>query len=219
MHAVANDIIAEHILTAGEGASLFLSGGSTPGPVYEALSKLDLPWDSVDVGLVDERWVDESDKGSNAALIRRTLLQGKGKVANFIPMKTADPSPQAGQSPIALMYKSLISTQSLAVLGMGTDGHICSWFPNSQGLDKAVDPKNKRYVQAITANKSKITGDYLDRMTLTLSALNKCKAVLLLISGDEKKRVFEDALNGADYPVSHLLKHSDNDRLTVLHAA
>ena len=38
-------------------AILMLSGGSSPRPVYEALSEMDLPWDKVTIGLVDDRWI------------------------------------------------------------------------------------------------------------------------------------------------------------------
>ncbi|HEY9541309.1 MAG TPA: 6-phosphogluconolactonase, partial [Luteimonas sp.] len=38
-------------------ARLLLSGGSTPGPVYEALSRAPLEWSRIDVALVDERWL------------------------------------------------------------------------------------------------------------------------------------------------------------------
>lgn len=218
---VAADIIATHILvwaTEASKANLLLSGGSTPGPIYEVLSELGLPWKDVAVGLVDERWVGENDNGSNAALIRKTLMQGKAKAAQFIPMKTVHASPQDGQQNIEAQYKNLISGKSLAVLGMGTDGHVCSWFPQSYGLDAAIDPVNKNVVQAITANKSKVTGDYLERMTLTLSALKQCRSVLLLITGAEKREVLETAMNNqsSNLPVAHLLKLKN---LTILHAA
>ena len=38
-------------------ARLLVSGGSTPAPVFRALSQAPLEWDRVDIGLVDERWL------------------------------------------------------------------------------------------------------------------------------------------------------------------
>jgi len=215
---IAVNMIASHILENNGRAGLLLSGGSTPGPIYEMLSTLTLPWQNVDVGLVDERWVDETDKGSNAALIRRTLLQSKAKPAHFIPMKTSDRTSQDGQVSVETNYRTLIGADSLAIIGMGTDGHVCSWFPKSEGLDAAVDPTNKNVVQAITADKSAVTGDYLERMTLTLSALKQCKSVVLLMNGEEKREVLETAMNkpDADLPICHLLTL---ENLTILHAA
>lgn len=205
-------------------ASLFLSGGSTPGPIYEKLSATMFAWDSVKVGLVDERWVPETDAGSNAALIKRTLLQNEMKNTSFTPMKNRSKSAELGQAQAEENYKNLFNSPAIAVLGMGTDGHVCSWFPNAKGVEAAIDTHNLNVVQAITATPSKVTGAYLDRMTLTLSALERCQKILLLISGAEKKVVLDRAMNSSDssLPVSHLLALAASKRdnpLTILHSA
>ena len=58
-------------------ASLMVSGGSSPKPLYESLSKEDLDWSKVTVSLVDERWVDTGQIGSNEDFIRANLIQNK----------------------------------------------------------------------------------------------------------------------------------------------
>lgn len=214
--------MAVHILQnarAGKASSLFLSGGSTPGPVYEALSHESLPWEQVKIGLVDERWVDETSAGSNAVLIRKTLLQNQAKSADFTPMKTTHKTPQDGQASVEQNYKPLLEARGLAILGMGTDGHVCSWFPNSDGLKGAINPKGRKAVQAIRAHKSKVTGEYLDRMTLTRAALTRCQSVLLLITGEEKLAVLNAALTGQnpDLPVTHLFGLSP-ESFTIFYA-
>ena len=45
-------------------ASLVVSGGSTPVPLFTALSEISIKWDSVLITLADERWVEVSDKDS-----------------------------------------------------------------------------------------------------------------------------------------------------------
>ena len=72
-----------------------------------------------------------------------------------------------------------------------TDGHTASWFANAGGLELALSPSNKKTVQAITANASDVTGTYLERMSLTYSAINNSKLALLLITGIEKRSVFQ----------------------------
>ena len=47
-------------------ATLLLSGGGTPKGLYNLLSFQDLKWDKINIGLVDERFVDGSSKYSNA---------------------------------------------------------------------------------------------------------------------------------------------------------
>jgi len=75
-------------ITAKGAASLMVSGGSSPKPVYAALSKADLAWDKVTIGLVDERWVEAGQAGSNETFIRDNLLQNAAVNAHFIGMKT-----------------------------------------------------------------------------------------------------------------------------------
>jgi len=205
-------------------ASLFLSGGSTPGPIYDKLSGASCDWTKVNIGLVDERWVGEKDKGSNAALIRQTLLKDAAKAAHFSQMKTAHKTPELGQRAAQERYQPLFKAPPIAVLGMGLDGHICSWFSGATGFNQAINLENSVLVQAIRATLSEATGTYSERMTLTLSALERCDKILLLISGHKKKSVIEAAMqsNGKVLPVSYLLNMTGNkseNPLTILHAA
>jgi hypothetical protein len=55
-------------------ASLAVPGGTTPGPVFESLSAVDLDWSRVQVMLTDERWVPEDSPRSNTRLLRERLL-------------------------------------------------------------------------------------------------------------------------------------------------
>jgi 6-phosphogluconolactonase len=68
--------------------TLFLSGGSTPGPIYQRLSEQKLKWSRIAIAQVDDRWVGLQDPGSNAALLKRTILKGAAKNARFVRMKS-----------------------------------------------------------------------------------------------------------------------------------
>ena len=67
-------------------ASLLVSGGSTPKPLFEKLRETSLDWEKVSVGLCDERWVSSSHEESNENLVKTHLLQGKASKATFIGM-------------------------------------------------------------------------------------------------------------------------------------
>jgi len=200
--------------------TLFLSGGSTPGPIYQRLSEQKLKWSRIAIAQVDDRWVGLQDPGSNAALLKRTILKGAAKNARFVRMKSRHHKAVDGQAAVEAQYKKLAMKNSVAVLGMGMDGHVCSWFPGGQGLDVALDPANDNLVQAIIANKSKVTGPYLERISLTLSALTQCDSLLLLIKGADKRALLERAMSDCDdaLPVSHLI-NAVGDRLTVMCAS
>lgn len=212
--------VSTHLQTALSekgGASLLLSGGSTPGPIYSRLSRMDLDWPNILVGQVDERWVSAQDKASNARLIHETLLQNRAASAEFLPMKTEHVSAQQAENQLNQQYMSLFARPAIAILGMGPDGHTASWFPG-QGLGAALNPQEDALTLAITAKRSTVTGDNLERMTLTLSAILRCTKLLLLTKGDDKREILKQAAEKARdlLPVSHLL-HYAQDKLTLMH--
>ncbi|MEM9057727.1 MAG: 6-phosphogluconolactonase, partial [Pseudomonadota bacterium] len=73
-------------LRTGADASLVVSGGSTPTPLFEALSAVELDWSRVAVTLADERWVAPDHDDSNEALVRGRLLVDHAAAARFVPL-------------------------------------------------------------------------------------------------------------------------------------
>lgn len=193
-------------------ASLICSGGSTPGPVYRELSQIDLDWSKVSVGLADERWVDASDEASNERLVRETLIQNMAAEAAFIPMKTATASPFDAVEEVDALYRPITSPVDVMVLGMGADGHTLSWFADAKGLDEAMSPDTTRNVAALEAQKSETTGDRTLRMTLTLPVVARARYILLLMSGDKKRTVFER--RNSAHPVTQM-RRAAGDALTI----
>lgn len=189
-------------------ASILLSGGSTPKDAYKTLSQATLDWKNVEIGLVDDRWVDEDNAGSNAGMIRRTLLTHKAQDAKFYPLKSKTGSLQSGCEAANIVYKKMTQPFCAAVLGMGTDGHTASWFPDAQGLAAALDPTSERYITDIIAKPTDVTGPYLERATLTLAGLKHAANLHLLITGAEKRRVFETAFNDpvSTAPIAHAIR-------------
>ncbi|MEQ9314436.1 MAG: 6-phosphogluconolactonase, partial [Henriciella sp.] len=204
----------EDALSRRSRASLFCSGGSTPGPVYQALSDADLAWNNVTVGLADERWVSPDHDASNAALVQRTLLQGKASGAQFIPMKTASNTAFGAEAELNKVYGEPARVIDILILGMGPDGHTLSWFADAKGLGAATDPGNLLSVAAIKAPQTEVTGEITERMTLTYPAVANARHILLLLTGDEKRAVFERG--EAAHPV-HLMRRAAGNALTVFY--
>jgi 6-phosphogluconolactonase len=199
---------------ARRGSAVFMgSGGTTPGPIYETLSDADLDWDSVHVGLCDERWVDETHPASNGAMIERTLLQNKAALASYTPMKVSGDDPFAAVEVVNELYLEAGLTDVM-LLGMGPDAHTLSWFMGGDGYDQAVDPDTTSLVAAIKAIESDVTGPNLLRMTLTQPCVAYARNVLLLITGETKRKVFETAPD--DAPVS-IMKRAAGQALTVFY--
>jgi len=92
---------------------------------------------------------------------------------------------------------------------MGHDGHIASLFPNSTGLEAALDLKNENLCCAIQARCSDVTGENTERMSLTLNGILQARQIILLITGEEKLKVYENGLSSTDFkqlPVSAVLQ-------------
>lgn len=193
-------------------ASALLSGGSTPGPLYERLSRAELDWKNIHVALVDERWVDPDHKASNEKLIRQTLMQHNAAECQFTGMKNAANTPFEGQSICNEHYGQLPAPYSVCLLGMGGDGHTASLFPQAEGLAEALD--SPQICAGIRATRSEVTGENLERMTMTPRALLNSKKIVLLITGDDKWDVYRRACSSDDIlstPVSAFLQQTDVD--------
>lgn len=198
------------INTQGE-ASLVVSGGSTPKPLFEALRKTELDWSKVSITLADERWVPESDSDSNAAFVKNTLLQEKAAAAHFISLFVDGASPEEGVGEVHARLQAIAQPFTVLVLGMGGDGHTASLFPDAPGTEQAMVETDSlvSIVKPTTVSQA--------RITLTLPALMNTPCQLLHITGSEKRALLDGVLESpstSSYPIARFLQ-PDNDRISV----
>ena len=188
-----------------EIATFAVPGGSTPGPMYDALSAADIDWARVHVLLTDERRVPADHPRSNERLVRERLLTGRASKARFIryvPHGEADGADDEGMS-------RLIDDElpiSILLLGMGADMHTASLFPGSPDLAAALSP-NAPNVMSVRP-----PGDDLEpRVTLTARVLTNAMATHLLITGEDKRKALERARDLApeEAPVALVLAEAD----------
>jgi len=193
-------------------ASLALSGGTTPIPIYEALSHLDLPWSQVQLTLTDERWVPVDDPASNEAMVRRTLLKGPAALARFTSLKCNTQTPEAAEGQIDGALRALAQPFDLVLLGMGDDAHTASLFPGGAGLEAAMDLTGPLKARAV---RPAIDGPA--RLSLSLPALLQSRQMILLLRGTSKWAVYQDALGDGpvlEAPVRGIL-HQNQVPVTV----
>ena len=189
---LANTVAAQlrEALLDKEIATLIVSGGSTPLPMFRELRKQDLDWKRVHITLADERWVPEGHPDSNTSLVKRELLQEAASNAHFIPMWNDAERLEQGVAITDLLLADYPDAFDVLILGMGNDGHTASLFPCAdrnaltQGLtaDDAVVP-----MQPTTAPHA--------RISMTLQRLLNSKHIILHTSGDDKRKTLETALS------------------------
>ncbi len=203
--------LRQALITRGR-ATLMVSGGSSPKPLYERLSKAELDWSRVTISLVDERWVDPGQAGSNEDFIRENLVQNAAAAATFFGLKTPHPSVQAGLAAAEAKFNKIDRPFDVCVMGMGQDAHTASWFPNSKGLAKALSLENDNILCAIDATGAPVSGEHPNRITMTMRAVINAHIVLLFIPGAVKRDVFDRASKRPllDAPVQTLLHAGQN---------
>ena len=209
--ALAGEIAAllGEAVNARGAASLVTSGGTTPGPLYDLLSKTRAPWERVTMTLADERWVGFDNPLSNARMVRTRLIQDRASRAKLIGLKTAHAEPELAEPDVDAAVRAIARPFDLVLLGMGEDGHTASLFPHSQGLTAALNTADPALARAIRPAGPPDAPP--PRMSLSLRAILDSRRIVLLFTGETKWAVYRQALeHGAieAMPVRAVLRQS-----------
>ena len=198
----SQDLILSRLQTAIDSRGRFtmaLAGGSTPKPLYEALSTQSLPWSKIHIFWGDERYVPATHQDSNQSMARQALLDRiEIPSSNIHPMNTTSGDPAIDAQKHEAELRSFFQVEEkfpafdLILLGMGDDGHTASLFPHTEALkvrDRLVTVGNK---------------DGQPRLTFTVPLINQARCVLFMVAGANKqsalKQVFADRADEMHYP-------------------
>lgn len=184
------DIIAGQLgdfLRRDGRATLSVPGGTTPGPIFDTLSGVDLDWANIAVVLNDERWVPESSDRSNARLLRQRLIRGRAAEARLIPLYAPAETPEEMLPTLEDGLRPHLPI-SVLLLGMGTDMHTASLFPGADRLDEALSP----HAPLLLPMRAEAAGE--PRVTLTAPVLKAAFHTHILITGPEKRAALERAM-------------------------
>lgn len=171
-------------------ASLVATGGTTPGPLYDALSAEPAPWDRVEITLTDERWVSPDSDDSNEALVRRRLLCDRAAAAELIGLKSPDATPAEAEAKVNHALGTMIRPFDVTILGMGDDGHIASLFPHAPELIRAMRAGPDSLVCAVDRPEA---AGAAARLSMTMPAILGSRWIVLLIEGQAKLDVVRRA--------------------------
>lgn len=187
--AVIADYLSQAIAERGS-ASLVVSGGSSPVPSFATLANMPIEWAKVTITLVDDRDVPADHADSNDLLVQTHLLQGHAAQAQFVSL-ARDPD----------MVARIARPFDVMLLGMGTDGHFASLFPDMMSDATAFDPDAKPEIL-----RTGIKGSPAHpRISMNLAMILQSRHILLLIQGEAKRAVLAEAQHDRNLPASALL--------------
>lgn len=212
--------IAQTLTTWQKGnkrSGLILAGGTTPRPLYSALAQSHLHWPLIDLSLSDDRLVETGSKLSNEYFLQQDLL---GKVSSEVrffsllnsPLNEALKFPQ-DMARLINDRTALNGLDTYAVLGMGSDGHIASLFPDCKNSRASLNQTREGHRQAtapLILTFSPVAPKR--RISIGFSAITSWTKTVLLITGEDKKQRYLHCKNAApdtaayQLPVSYLLR-------------
>lgn len=197
---------AEMVIDTGREAlkdhgyyTIVLTGGHTVQGLYDCLaeisprSEIKRLWAKTYFFLGDERWVSGEHPDSNGGMVRRLLLEPAG-----IPDDRIFLIPTGLEKPdeSAVIYEQTIRdffvkrakdwdgefpTFDLILLSMGIDGHVASLFRGTKAL-----AEKERWV---TISRPPRVKPVVERVTITMPVINRARAVMMLITGGEKRSI------------------------------
>jgi 6-phosphogluconolactonase len=191
--------LAEFLRRDGR-ATLSVPGGTTPGPIFDTLSGVDLDWANVAVVLNDERWVPESSDRSNTRLVRQRLIRGRAAEARLVPLYVPAERPEDVLEALEDGLRPHLPI-SVLLLGMGADMHTASLFPGADRLDEALSAS----APLLLPMRVEAAGE--PRITLTSPVLKGAFHSHILITGQEKRAALDraQALSPQEAPVRAVL--------------
>jgi 6-phosphogluconolactonase len=181
-------------------ATLAVSGGRTPAPMLERLAGETVPWDTLDVFQVDERAAPAGHDDRNATGLEAALAaQARARPERFhwMPVTAADADAAAQRYERELIaVAGSPPVLDVVHLGLGDDGHTASIYPGSN-VPEDVDVA--------------MTGLYQGRvrMTLTLPAINRARAIVWVVAGSSKRAALTAMLEGDPACIASRVRRDD----------
>ena len=193
---------------------LCLTGGDAANAMYEAFAELaessELDATRLQLWWGDERFVPATDPMRNSLQAVSRLARTISFQAAYTHMMAAQDGRKDSHESAAEYEAELGDTRfDITLLGIGRDGHVGSIFPNHPSFE----PTSLAVIGVEDAPK-----EPAERISLTISTLNRSDQVWFLANGEEKADAISRALDGDEaLPASHV--HGDEATLWFIDEA
>jgi len=174
-------------------ATLAISGGNSPRPMFSRLAASHFDWSHVHIFWVDERCVPPDSDQSNYKLANETLI-GPAAInpANVHRIQgELDPEDAARRyvADITRFFGSgELPTFDLIHRGMGPDAHTASLFPGEPLIENRTDIAAAVWVEKMKSH----------RVTLLPGVLLKARQTVLQVAGADKAEALFNVLRGPE---------------------
>lgn len=211
--AIVAELLQQAVAERGT-ASIALSGGDTPAPVYLALAdQHGVPWEHIRFYWGDERLVPPDDDRSNFRLAWETLLAPLGIRDDHVMRVPTERGDEAAAAYDAQLRDRLGRTAAIDVqlLGIGADGHTASIFARSPALEE-----RRHWAMTVDGPGN------VRRVTMTMPAIRAARRMLVLAAGVKKADAVAAAMADDTDPrgiPAAALARDDGDPLFLLDAS
>ena len=187
---------------AAGGGHIVLTGGSTPRAAYsefvEAVRTVGVDVSGSTMWFGDERCVPPDDERSNYLMAKTSMFDALERLGSpTIHRMKGELGPDEGAEDYERQLRDASSPRfDLVLLGIGSDGHCASLFPDQASLDERS--------RAVVGVEQAGLEPYVPRVSMTLPRLANAKQIVFLATGASKADAVAAAFGPQAKPDPHV---------------